>query len=98
MRFLFGLDTNADARVDTYRDVNSMTAANWEDRRGILTVQVFILVRALQPDASLNQLNQTYTLGEDANQRVLEFNDQFRRALFTTTIRLNNIGASQWRI
>ena len=98
MRFLFGLDTNADARVDTYRDATSMTAANWEDRRAILTVQVFILVRALQPDPGLKQLNQTYTLGEDANQRVLEFNDQFRRALFTTTIRLNNIGASQWRI
>lgn len=98
MRFLFGLDTNADSRVDTYRDVNNMTAANWEDRRAILTVQVFILVRALQPDASLKQLNQTYTLGEDANQRVLEFNDQFRRALFTTTIRLNNIGVSEWRI
>ena len=98
MRFLFGLDTNADARVDTYRDATSMTAANWEDRRAILTVQVFILVRALQPDPGLKQLNQTYTLGEDANQRVLEFNDQFRRALFTTTIRLNNIGASEWRI
>jgi len=98
MRFLFGLDTNADSRVDTYRSVDNMTASDWENRRGILTVQVFILVRALQPDASLNQLNQTYTLGEDANQRVLVFDDQFRRALFTTTIRLNNIGASQWRI
>ncbi|BDF93622.1 MULTISPECIES: PilW family protein [Pseudoalteromonas] len=98
MRFLFGLDTNNDSRVDTYRSVNNMTATDWENRRGILTVQVFILVRALQEDADLNQLNQTYTLGEDANQRVLEFNDKFRRALFTTTIRLNNVGANLWRI
>lgn len=98
MRFLFGLDTNADSKVDSYRSVESMTASDWESRRAILTVQVFILVRSLQEDANLNQLNQTYTLGEDAEQRVLVFDDRFRRALFTTTIRLNNIGASQWRI
>ncbi len=98
MRFLFGLDTNSDSKVDSYRSVESMTASDWESRRAILTVQVFILVRSLQEDANLNQINQTYTLGEDANQRVLVFDDRFRRALFTTTIRLNNIGASQWRI
>jgi len=98
MRFLFGLDTNNDSRVDTYRSVNKMTAADLENRRGILTVQVFILVRALQEDANLKQLNQTYTLGEDVDQRILEFDDKFRRALFTTTIRLNNVGANLWRI
>ncbi|MBE0378286.1 PilW family protein [Pseudoalteromonas prydzensis] len=98
MRFLFGLDTNNDSRVDTYRSVSNMTATDWENRRGILTVQVFILVRALQEDTDLNQLNQTYTLGEDAEQRILKFDDRFRRALFTTTIRLNNVGANLWRI
>ncbi|MFT6788275.1 MAG: type IV pilus assembly protein PilW [Pseudoalteromonas rhizosphaerae] len=98
MRFLFGLDTNNDGRVDAYRSVGMMTATDWENRRGILTVQVFILVRSLQEYADLNQLNQTYTLGEDAGQRVLRFNDRFRRALFTTTIRLNNVGANLWRI
>ncbi|MBB1415812.1 MULTISPECIES: PilW family protein [Pseudoalteromonas] len=98
MRFLFGLDTNNDNRVDTYRSISKMTPTDWENRRGILTVQVFILVRALHEDADLNQLNQTYTLGEDADQRVLRFNDRFRRALFTTTIRLNNVGANLWRI
>lgn len=98
MRFLFGLDTNDDSKVDSYRSVENMTLSDWESRRTILTVQVFILVRALQEDANLNQLNQTYTLGDDANQRVLRFNDLFRRALFTTTIRLNNIGATEWRL
>lgn len=98
MRFLFGLDTNNDSRVDTYRSVAKMTATDWENQRGILTVQVFILVRALQEDAGLKQLNQTYTLGEDAEQRVLKFDDKYRRALFTTTIRLNNVGANLWRI
>lgn len=98
MRFLFGLDTNNDSKVDSYRSVENMTLSDWEDRRAILTVQVFILVRALQEDANLNQLNQTYTLGDDANQRVLRFNDRFRRALFTTTIRLNNVGVTEWRL
>ncbi|MEM5550018.1 PilW family protein [Pseudoalteromonas neustonica] len=98
IRFLFGLDTNNDQRVDSYRSVENMTSTDWENRRAILTVQVFVLVRALQQDNDLKQTNQTYTLGEDANQRVLVFDDRFRRALFTTTIRLNNIGANLWRI
>ncbi|WP_404340662.1 PilW family protein [Pseudoalteromonas mariniglutinosa] len=98
MRFVFGLDTTNDNRVDSYRSVDDMTLSDWENRRGILTVQVFLLARALQPDANLSVINQTYTLGEDADQRVLEFDDNFRRALFTTTIRLNNVGANLWRL
>lgn len=98
MRFVFGLDTTNNSRVDTYKSIKNMTATDWENRRGILTVQIFLLARALQPDANLTIKNQTYTLGEDAEQRVLEFNDNFRRALFTTTIRLNNVGANLWRM
>ena len=39
-----------------------------------------------------------YVLGEDANKRTLTFSDNFRRTVFTTTIRLNNVGANLWRI
>jgi len=98
IRYLFGLDTTNDSRVDRYKSINEMTATDWENRRGILTVQVFLLVRSLQPDNNLQINNQTYVLGEDPNKRTLNFNDNFRRTLFTTTIRLNNVGANLWRI
>lgn len=98
MRFVFGLDTTNDSRVDTYKSINQMTATDWENRRGILTVQVFLLARSLMPDGDLQIKNQTYELGEGASGRTLTFNDKYRRAIFTTTIRLNNVGANLWRI
>ena len=60
MRFLFGLDTNSDSRVDTYKSPSTITAAEWENRKGILTVQVFLLIRALQPDPGIKLKNQKY--------------------------------------
>ena len=98
MRFVFGLDTNSDNRVDTYRSIKGMEHTDWENRKGILTVQVFLLIRALQPDPGVKIKNQTYTLGEDKDKRELKFTDTFRRTVFTTTIRLNNVGSNLWRI
>ena len=98
MRFVFGLDTNSDNRVDTYRSIKSMEHTDWENRKGILTVQVFLLIRALEPDPGVKIKNQTYILGEDENKRELKFTDSFRRTVFTTTIRLNNVGSNLWRI
>lgn len=98
IRYLFGLDTTNDSRVDSYKSIADMTATDWENGRGILTVQIFLLVRSLQPDNNLNVKSQTYVLGEDPDKRTLNFNDNFRRTLFTTTIRLNNVGANLWRI
>ena len=98
MRFVFGLDTNSDNRVDAYRSIKDMDHTDWENRKSILTVQVFLLVRALQEDQGLKIKNQTYTLGEDKDKRELTFTDGFRRTVFTTTIRLNNVGSNLWRI
>lgn len=98
MRFVFGLDTTNDSRVDTYRSINAMTSTDWENRKGILTVQLFLLIRALQPDPGVKIKNQKYLLGEDSDKRELTFTDNYRRTVFTTTIRLNNVGANLWRI
>lgn len=98
MRFVFGLDTTNDSRVDTYRSINDMTSTDWENRKGILTVQLFLLIRALQPDPGIKIKNKTYILGEDSDKRELTFTDNYRRTVFTTTIRLNNVGANLWRI
>lgn len=98
MRFVFGLDTNSDSRVDTYKSINKITPTEWENRKNILTVQLFLLVRALQPDPGLKIKSQKYTLGEGAGKRELNFNDNYRRTVFTTTIRLSNVGGNLWKI
>ncbi|MBQ4833187.1 PilW family protein [Pseudoalteromonas sp. MMG010] len=98
MRFIFGLDTNADGRVDGYRSISDISLSDWENRKRILTVQIFLLVRTIHADNGLTLKNQTYVLGEDSNARTLTFDDDFRRAVFTTTIRLNNVGANLWKM
>ncbi|MAD88515.1 MAG: PilW family protein [Pseudomonadota bacterium] len=98
LRMVFGIDSDADNKVDTYRSTEDMTAALWENTDGILTVQVFLLVRSLEADADLELTSQTYTLGLDEDKRVRTFTDNFRRTVFTTTIRLNNVGSTAWRM
>ncbi|WP_462163599.1 PilW family protein [Pseudoalteromonas xiamenensis] len=98
IRLLFGLDTTADGRVNQYKATSAMTASDWENEDAILTVQLFILVRSLEPDADLSLKNQTYTLGHDPNKRVHTFTDKYRRTVFSTTIKLSNMGANLWRM
>jgi type IV pilus assembly protein PilW len=98
IRFVFGLDTNSDGRIDTYRSVDDMASSDWEERKMVLAVQIFLLIRTLQEDTSSHIKNQIYTLGEDQGGRELSFDDGYRRTVFTTTIRLNNVGANLWRI
>lgn len=115
MRFLFGLDTDNDGRVDIYKSLpppplegektitategeKTITATDWENRRGILTVQLFLLIRALQPDPGIKIKKKTYILGEGSGKRELTFNDNYRRTVFTTTIRLSNVGGNLWKI
>ncbi|MFY8298948.1 PilW family protein [Pseudoalteromonas sp. SS15] len=98
MRMVFGIDSDSDNKVDTYRSTQAMTAELWENTNGILTVQVFLLVRSLEADADLELESQTYTLGLDDDKRVHTFTDNYRRTVFTTTIRLNNVGSTAWRM
>ena len=98
MRMVFGIDSDSDNKVDTYRSTQAMTAELWENTNGILTVQVFLLVRSLEADADLELKSQTYTLGLDDDKRVHTFTDNYRRTVFTTTIRLNNVGSTAWRM
>ncbi|WP_440053610.1 PilW family protein [Pseudoalteromonas sp. T1lg65] len=98
MHFLFGLDTDLDGRVDMYATTQTMSEADWERTRGILFVQIFLLVRTLSPDADLNLQNQTYVLGHGPNKRTFSFNDTFRRTVFTTTVSMHNMGAISWSI
>ncbi|MDK2594538.1 PilW family protein [Pseudoalteromonas obscura] len=96
MRFLFGIDLDGDSRVDGYRSVKQMTAADWERSEGVLTVQVIVLVRSLEPDPGIKLKNQTYTLGSDNDKVVRTFSDSYRRTVFSTTVQLYNMGSSAW--
>jgi type IV pilus assembly protein PilW len=98
LRLLFGLDTTADGRVNQYKATSNMTATDWENVNSILSVQIFVLVRSLEADGNLSLKNQTYTLGHDANKRTYTFTDNYRRTVFSTTVRLNNMGVNQWRM
>ncbi|KZN54151.1 PilW family protein [Pseudoalteromonas luteoviolacea] len=96
MRFLFGIDIDGDSRVDSYRSVKQMTAADWERSEGVLTVQVIVLVRSLEPDPGINLKNQKYTLGNDTDKVIHTFSDNYRRTVFSTTVQLYNMGSSAW--
>ncbi|MBQ4812300.1 pilus assembly protein PilW [Pseudoalteromonas luteoviolacea] len=96
IRYLFGIDIDGDSRVDSYRSVSKMTASDWERSEGVLTVQVIVLVRSLEPDPGINLKNQTYTLGNDGDKVVHTFSDNYRRTVFSTTVQLYNMGSSAW--
>ncbi|MCF2856335.1 PilW family protein [Pseudoalteromonas sp. SMS1] len=96
IRYLFGIDIDGDSRVDSYRSVVDMTASDWERSEGVLTVQVIVLVRSLEPDPGITLKNQTYTLGSDSDKVVHTFTDNYRRTVFSTTVQLYNMGSSAW--
>lgn len=99
IRFIYGIDTNGDANVDEYKSATQMTETDWQQSslRSIETVQVYVLVRAIRADNDSTITNQTYVLGgEGADRRTLTFNDNFRRMVFVSTVKLNNSGNIQW--
>ncbi|MCF2825456.1 PilW family protein [Pseudoalteromonas sp. L23] len=98
IRFVFGLDTDYDGRVDRYRHTANMSEADWSGTRGILSLQLFVLVRVLQPDADFGVQKRTYYLGNDPARRELTYTDAVRRTVFSTTISMYNMGGSAWEM
>ncbi|MCU4676281.1 PilW family protein [Catenovulum sp. 2E275] len=91
--FLYGVDTDLDGAVNFYESAANLTRAHWEQDGGqIVAVRVAILIRALQPSAGVNNTNQ-YDLGS----YQVEVNDNYRRLLFTQTVKILNSGEKVWR-
>ncbi|WP_016956300.1 PilW family protein [Catenovulum agarivorans] len=91
--FLYGIDTDEDGTVNYYAKAEQLTREDWEQERAtILSVRMHVLVRALEQDLSVNNTN-IYDLGSYTYQ----VNDNYRRTLFTTTIRIVNAGKEVWR-
>ncbi len=100
IRFIFGLDTSGDTRVDTYKPAPSMHNNDWDQQSSVvISVQIFLLARTLAPDTSNPPRDQTFILGgEGEHKRMLTFNDGYRRKLLTSTVRLANVGSDKWAI
>ena len=82
LQLTYGEDSNADGTPDRY--VNSANVTNWGN---VVSAHIAVLVRSLRPVAVANEAR-SYRLSEDA---IINTNDRYLRAVFTTTIRLRNV-------
>ena len=82
MRFLFGVDTNADGNVDKYSNAKAVT--NWNN---ISSVEIYILVRSSSPDFQYED-NKTYNLAD--LPPIVAPADNFHRQVMQTTLSLPN--------
>lgn len=98
IRFEYGIDTESDSTVAGYGIVNAyVPAANMTDNlwdnagSRIISVKIYVLARAIQPDNKYVNKN-TYKIG-GFNYTV---NDNYRRLLFTSTVSLYNASVDKW--
>ena len=81
LQFSYGEDIDSDGVPDRF--VNSDDVTNWGS---IVSINVAVLVRSLMPVA-VSARPRTYQL---LNDTLINTNDKYLRAVFTTTIRLRN--------
>ncbi|MGB0892779.1 MAG: PilW family protein [Parashewanella sp.] len=93
MRFLYGVDNNGDSRVDSFISANNVPEVIWDGSQSkrIIALQVFILVRAIEPDRNYTN-NIVYKLG---GLTIAAKNDHYRRKVMMTTVSLENLVANQ---
>ena len=97
----YGIDTDGDDSVDSYIDAVAATDARWGQ---VIAARIWLLTRAECPETGYNNTN-TYAMGNvnytpgttdlDADGDIDgdtdgDGNDDYRRQLFTTTVRLRN--------
>ena len=97
VRFLFGVDIDLDGQVDSYVGSESVPREYWNqgssDTSYILSVRIYVLARALEPDNKYTN-NNSYTLGD---RTVSGGGDHYRRMLFTTTVSVVNAINGEWQ-
>ena len=85
MQVNYGVDTNNDKVADRYLTATQIeTEGLWGN---IISIQIALLVRSRDPFYS-NAKSETFTL---LDKTLPAFNDRYRRAVYTTTIRLRNL-------
>ena len=84
MSFLFGLDTDADGEIDTYRTIANMLGTEWAQ---VAAIETDVLVRSETPDPSHTD-NEVYNLGGIAAIGPLA--DNYHRLVMQSTVSLRN--------
>lgn len=91
IRFMYGVDTDADRAVNAYISATDMNDALW-DNSTILAVKVYILARDILPDSKYTD-TKSYQMGD---LLVAAANDNFRRLLLMSTVTLHNSEVGSW--
>lgn len=78
----YGLDNNGDGEVDAFDA--TPTGSEWED---VVAVRIWLLARNLDPTPGYTD-DRSYTMGNEAAYTPA---DAFKRQLYTSTVRLNNV-------
>ncbi len=96
IRLMFGIDVDLDGKVDSYVGSENVSRDYWNqgssDTSYILSVRIYVLSRALEPDMEYTN-NNSYTLGD---RTVNGGGDHYRRMLFTTTASVINAINGEW--
>lgn len=86
LHFQYGLDNDDDGEVDAFEDTPS--GAEWED---VIAVRIWLLARNLDPTPGYTD-SRSYTMGnEDSYTPNDPPNMGFKRQMYTSTVRLNNV-------
>lgn len=87
MRIQYGIDTNGDGSPNEYQLAPFANVGNWGN---VVSVSVHLLARSTEPTPGHTD-NQSYTLGWDIT--VGPFNDAFKRQVFSTIARVENLSS-----
>ncbi len=89
--FWFDLDTNKDGNLDgndgTGGTINGYDTTIPSNISDIRAVRIWLLGRTANPDSNYMN-NETYVVGN----KILTFNDHYRRRLLTTIVKCRNLG------
>ena len=86
LQFEFGVDTSGDGVPDATFTAGAVPAADWQN---VVSVRMHVLTRSERPSPGHADAR-TYQLGPNV---ALTPADGFKRTLFATTVRLNNVGS-----
>jgi type IV pilus assembly protein PilW len=85
LQLMAGVDGNGDGVADRYRSTQDMTIADWPR---VSAIQLYLLVRGLEPDASLSSaVERSYQLG---NEILPPFKDSYQRMVMQGVVQLRN--------
>jgi type IV pilus assembly protein PilW len=83
----YGIDTDNDGNADSYTG-DPTSVSNWSN---VVTVKINLLARNVDASPGYKD-TKTYYLGQSAGN-VGPFNDNIRRHVYTTLVRINNVSA-----